>query len=507
MPYVAEQGSPEDILRHLLDRSGLLREPTPGAVDFVHRTFQDYLGARAVVEERDFDLLVRHAHLDQWEDVVRMAVAHARPDERARLLRGLLERGEAEPDHRTRLDLLAMACLEHAAKLDPAVREEVERRAADLIPPRSVEEAAELAELGPIVLELLPGPEHMTDEEEAGHVVRTACLVGGDAALAFLVRYRDHESASVRINLGNSWDRFDTESYADEIIRYIKEKPETQITVHSEEELAVLERLGGHRRVTCAGNFTEARITQALTVGRLQSLRLTNNTTVDDLEFVTHFPHLTELILLDCPEITSLAPLARLPLTTLYLRGLTRVTDLRPLRELSRLEILSLEIESEWPGLDVISREAPLSVLFLPANAHGLTALAEFRSLSHLGLQLSSPLTDVDCLAIASLEQLGGLWLNAAEQAGLAATGIPMHSIRLVRLTDCRGVVDLRATVTAFPALTTLEISDADVVDLAPLASHPTLEQVSIWDATDIHNADALPDSVHLTAHPRRLLR
>ena len=33
---------------------------------------------------RDFGLLVRHADDDQWEDVIRMAVAHARPDERAR---------------------------------------------------------------------------------------------------------------------------------------------------------------------------------------------------------------------------------------------------------------------------------------------------------------------------------------------------------------------------------------------------------------------------------------
>ena len=377
----------------------------------------------------------------------------------------------------------------------------------ELIPPRSIEEAKALAELGPIVLELLPGPELVTDKLDAAHVVRTACLVGGDAALPFLVRYRDLESPAVRTNLGGGWDRFDTETYADEIIRYIRKKPETQITVHSDEELAALERLGGHGWVACAGNLTDARITQALTVGRLQRLSLTNNTAVHDLEFVTRFPHLSELILLDCAEITSLAPLAGLPLTAFYLRGLNRVTDLRPLRELTRLEVLSLKIEAEWPGLDVISPEAPLFVLFLPTNAHGLTALAEFRSLGQLGLQLSAPLTDEDCLAIASLEQLRVLWLNAAEQAGLAATGIPLDSIRLVWLTAGGGAVDLRQTATAFPAMTTLHISDADVIDLAPLASHPTLKQVVIPDTAAIHNADALSDSVHLTARARRPLR
>ncbi|MGO4428143.1 NACHT domain-containing NTPase, partial [Streptomyces sp. MCAF7] len=96
MPAVANQGRPEQVLRHLLLRSGLLREPTVGTVDFIHRTFQDYLGSKAAVEECDFKFLIANAHQDQWEDVVRMAVSHARPAERARLLGGLIERGDNE---------------------------------------------------------------------------------------------------------------------------------------------------------------------------------------------------------------------------------------------------------------------------------------------------------------------------------------------------------------------------------------------------------------------------
>ncbi|SCK35313.1 Predicted NTPase (NACHT family) [Streptomyces sp. SceaMP-e96] len=57
VPAAAEQGDATAIFRHLLLRSGLLREPAPGAVDFVHRTFQDYLGAKAAVEDGDFGLL------------------------------------------------------------------------------------------------------------------------------------------------------------------------------------------------------------------------------------------------------------------------------------------------------------------------------------------------------------------------------------------------------------------------------------------------------------------
>ncbi|WP_199833664.1 hypothetical protein [Streptomyces sp. NRRL B-3648] len=68
MPQVRAQGDAEQVFTHLLNRSGLLREPVPGAVDFVHRTFQDRLGAKAAVEARDFGVLVRNAHDDQWDD-------------------------------------------------------------------------------------------------------------------------------------------------------------------------------------------------------------------------------------------------------------------------------------------------------------------------------------------------------------------------------------------------------------------------------------------------------
>lgn len=141
MPQVSQQGSAAEIYQHLLVRSGLLREPSAESMDFIHRTFQDYLGAKAAVEGLDFDFLIANGHLDQWEDVIRMAVAHARPSERTRLLTGLVRRTDTTEQGLNRLHLLAAACLEHATELDPEVRAEVQQRAASLIPPRSADQA------------------------------------------------------------------------------------------------------------------------------------------------------------------------------------------------------------------------------------------------------------------------------------------------------------------------------------------------------------------------------
>lgn len=71
MPAASTLGDAAAVLRHFLIRTGLLLTPAPDTLHFVHRTFQNYLGARAAVEAGDFGLLAEHACDDQWSDVIR----------------------------------------------------------------------------------------------------------------------------------------------------------------------------------------------------------------------------------------------------------------------------------------------------------------------------------------------------------------------------------------------------------------------------------------------------
>ncbi|MFJ6507725.1 NACHT domain-containing protein [Streptomyces sp. NPDC091879] len=245
IPEVAELGGAPAVLDHFVQRSGLVREPAPGTVDFVHRTFQDFLGARAAVEEGDFGLLVEHADDDQWEDVIRMAVALARPREREAIFRELLVRGEHAPDQRVRarIHLLAAACLEHATSLAPSVREAVERATAALVPPGNEEEARALADVGPLILHLLPGPGDLDDDMAAYRTVIAASHIASDAAVAFLARFTGHPFVRVRAQLMWAWSRFDSARYADEVIGRLD--PEGLIhTVRTDEQLGHLRRLG-----------------------------------------------------------------------------------------------------------------------------------------------------------------------------------------------------------------------------------------------------------------------
>ncbi|MFC9248238.1 hypothetical protein ACFT7S_30700 [Streptomyces sp. NPDC057136] len=51
MERVRAQGAAEEILTHLLNRNGLLQERTDDTYQFVHRTFQDFLAAKELIED------------------------------------------------------------------------------------------------------------------------------------------------------------------------------------------------------------------------------------------------------------------------------------------------------------------------------------------------------------------------------------------------------------------------------------------------------------------------
>ncbi|MEV4944111.1 NACHT domain-containing protein [Streptomyces sp. NPDC053755] len=244
VPEAAAFDDPDAVFTHLLHRSGLLREPTPDSVDFVHRTFQDHLAAKALVDRWDIGVLVRHAADDQWEDVVRMAVGHARPRECEEIFTELLKAADAAEDRRTQLRILVVAAtaLEEATEVAPDVRARILARTAEVIPPRDVGEARELASVGRAVLDLLPGPEGL-DEEAALMAVTTATHVTHEAALPYLRRFTRHPSLRVRSQLVWGWSRFDPAAYGEEIIAGL-DPTGLDFTVRSDAQAAELVRLG-----------------------------------------------------------------------------------------------------------------------------------------------------------------------------------------------------------------------------------------------------------------------
>ncbi|MEV7193839.1 NACHT domain-containing protein [Streptomyces sp. NPDC093510] len=286
-PAMNIDGGGEEVYLWLLLRSGLLREPAAGRVDFLHRTFQDYLGARLAVQELDFDLLVNHADRTEWEDVILLAVAHARPKEAERMLQRLVRAGT------TRGKLLAAAALPYAAEVAPGVRQLVETGVRSLIPPRTRQDAYALAEAGgDLVLNLLPGPDEVRDEL-ASLVPLVAAKIGSAPALHFLSRFRDHHDPRVQLVLASSWPAFDRWLYLREILTHLSRRP--TVLVHGPEDLRALRSIGGWPDIQIVGAYRAEDLTELIVPEQLTRLTLDAAHPVEGLAWLSAFPRLSEV--------------------------------------------------------------------------------------------------------------------------------------------------------------------------------------------------------------------
>ncbi|OEV11034.1 NACHT domain-containing protein [Streptomyces nanshensis] len=283
----------EDVFNDLLLRTGLLREQADGSVEFVHRTMQDYLAAREAVDQGEFGLLLQHAHESGWEEVFRMAVAYARPAECATLLQGLLTPGWIGMD-RNRRHLLAASCLEHVTELDPQTRDRVFEATQFMVRPRDPTRRKILGFLGPIVLEMLPDPATLPDDE-AYLVALTVTRVRDDAAVDYLARLRDRGSLRLRTELANGWHKFATERYAEEVLRHL-DPTGVYFPVSDHAELAKLKELGGRERVQITGDFRPEELLAGLERDKLTHLWIAYDLGPGmEMEWLREFPSLTTL--------------------------------------------------------------------------------------------------------------------------------------------------------------------------------------------------------------------
>jgi hypothetical protein len=215
MPRVDDE--PSVIYRYFVERTGVVREPIAGRVDFVHRTFQEYLAAKEAVDQGHIGLLVEKAHLDQWREVVILAAGHATGGRASVLMNGLLDRGYAEADHRHRLHLLAVACLETAVDYTTDTKARLEACLNELLPPRNFTEAEAVASAGELAVARL-GQLHHSKASSAAACVRALATIGGPRALNALSFFGPDKRVTVSRELIRAWRNFDPDEFAERVL-------------------------------------------------------------------------------------------------------------------------------------------------------------------------------------------------------------------------------------------------------------------------------------------------
>lgn len=339
---------PEEILTHLIERSGILRSPAQDRLDFVHRTFQEYLSAAEAVQQDHIGTLISHAHLDTWAQTIVLACGHANDIQKVKLLNGILDRSEAETGAAKRrgLRLLAAQCLETVGHLEPDVLRRTELVIKEhLVPPRSSNATYSLASVGHHILRYLPTTLEGLSAAQAAATVRSAALTGSTKAIPLLAAYAADPRHPVQRELVECWEYFDPDLYADEVLA---DAPlcDGELTVSHQRFLPLLPRLQHVQNldVTLDGNSVTGAfdLTCLDNAQNLVRLQIHDATTADvDLAPLAEH-HQLEDVWLNVRGHSNAQVLSRLNnLRTLGLRS-TNSTELAFLLDLPMLQLLSL---------------------------------------------------------------------------------------------------------------------------------------------------------------------
>ena len=371
---------PETVFRFLLERTGLLREPAPGRVDFVHRTFQEYLAARAAVDGDAIGELVASAGNDQWGEVVVLAAGQANQTQTAQLLRGLLRRTWRGRQRYGR-QVLAVACLQEVRSLEPNLLQEVESVIPHLLPPPSMERAEQLNAVGERLIPLLASY-WARDTMRAPETIRAASLVGGDAAIDLIrdVSLR-HDIPNIASEVSRAWQYFDTDDYAQRVLaasgpkeldvsgrrflRALISVPSVaRLTIHSGErddiDLDLTTALPQVKELTLQGTHPDLPALAAFP--QLKSLALWNYP-YGDIRQLPFLPTLTKLEIYSSRTLTSMDGIERQ--SAIVRVGLYGCENLNSVRQLSGLPALNRIFIARSPRLDLHGFEPSGSRLVL----------------------------------------------------------------------------------------------------------------------------------------------
>jgi hypothetical protein len=461
----ARQCTATEVLDYLIERTGLLREPAGGLVDFPHRTFQEYLAACAAGGEGQEDFLAKQADDDQWHETIMLAAGTTTGGVRfgRALIDALVKRAERHKSNRPKSQrvrktcfALALGCLENLRQQEPSLRDRVLSHLSELVPPRNEGDARILAVASDAAVPHLQyndwKDERTSTVAACAHALR---LIGTTAAIHALKRgYLSDNRGPVAAEICRTGS-----------IRYNK----VPVVVQAVES-------GG--RLPPYIDVQDIRL--AVGLKNLKHLQI-SAPTPKNIEAVRDLTELESVSVVRLP----LADVRNFPIIrtikSFHLGGCTG-NDLSWLEEYRDLQELSLYSSTDVSDLAVTERLPNLKELTL--SGVGVRTLSKLRSLDNL-----AKISLRRCQHISDLEPLSGL-----------------VNLRRVVIDSCSSLKEINA-LSLLP-LTHLSIEDCfGINDLGPSGQISSLTNINLDGLRKIQTIEAIKSlgelqHVHLSRLP-----
>lgn len=536
--------SAEEVLNFLIERTGLLREPATGLIDFPHRTFQEYLAACAAGAESLEDQLAKQADDDQWHETIMLAagtttggVSFGR-----RLIEALIRRAErfksqkAKSQHSKKTCLaLALGCLENLRQHDPELRVRVLSNISNLVPPISDADAKILAVAGDAAVSHLTY-DRWKDERTAtvAACARSLRLIGTAFAIKTLSEgYASdvREAVAAEVSLSQSIPLSEIP-----VIKQYVENHKTlphYVKINNMAIVAGLDQLTG---LTISKGYTNPEAIAGLTqleriIGeglsgdeladlglgdRVRTVLLSQPTT-GAMDWVERFPNLSTLTIagsgvdIDCKPIGDASGLTSLAFHRVNLTSSSDLGRLGALKALglygasldtghgalSKLSLTDLVIEEPNTTKDVatfVTSQKDLTNLTLTLFAAvSQDIIWDFPKLQTLRIHFDPSYDSIQGLRLSSN-------LNSLEFAGLAnlrsLEGIhELEALSSLRILDCP-ISSVDGVTARHRNLASISIVNADIVGVENFSDLPSLTDLEIGECDQFKTLVAHSDSI-----------
>lgn len=90
----------ELILEYLVGRSGILREPVEDRIDFIHKTFMEFLAVKVICRNWNWNVLVREACNENWRETIIMCFQEMNKENVEYVLKRFVAESEKRNDNR-----------------------------------------------------------------------------------------------------------------------------------------------------------------------------------------------------------------------------------------------------------------------------------------------------------------------------------------------------------------------------------------------------------------------
>ena len=180
------------VRKGLVARSGILREPVSGKIDFPHRTFQEFLAAKQIIDDRDFGLLAGKANdLQNWSETIILTAGLAPKSDAEELIKQLLV--QFDKNNNIGILLVAVGCLEAVVSTPSTSEYEIKKRLSKVLPPKSMSQAESLALAGDMVVPFL-SLQNTRTIPQASVCIRALAIIGTDSAFEILKYYAEKKT-------------------------------------------------------------------------------------------------------------------------------------------------------------------------------------------------------------------------------------------------------------------------------------------------------------------------